>query len=305
MSKQPGQSLQEIGITLGLVALIAIPTLTLMGGQVNNSLNAVNNNSGELNQLAGLLGAPNGEASPQQVTPEGILFTGQNQIKLGPNKLTFTTNPNNGKLLFTTTSQNGTNTTSMDGSIVMETLAEELTALNNSQSIKALPKPVQEKIKKLSESAASIASAEKSLETFTLSSTKGDALKDPQKDFQALAQEYQEFGTQYAALRDQIRENNPALTSQLDGLVTLGKNIAYYNYLQPKSVKTWYSENVQSSLTNTTEITNLSVKINNMMNTALNTREPEITLAELSAQAGSQETQAISTEIGHTAHNAK
>lgn len=302
----PGQSLQEYGILFGLVVVLSIPAISGLGGQVFNSLNATGQQQDNFNQLVGLLGGP-GNPLPGG---GGLFRNGMNgsQFNLGGQNFSFSQNENGG-IVFS----DGSNTTSIEGSTVMQSLADEINQITaNPEMLSQLSNSDRNKIEKMADLAHKLAVQQRRLEAGSfVDSTNNNAPENLVNRFSEeqfteahkdLNKAYREFYDLSISLNNSsLAEEHPEVMSNINFLSNLGQNIAYQNFLAPEAVDSWYNNLLSSLNYNYTD--NFKEKVYNATLEVMEhhsdkkLKPPAVSLAELSTQAGSQETTQIANQL--------
>ncbi len=291
----------------GLVVVLSIPALSGLGGQVFNSLNATNQQQDNFNQLVGLLGAP-GNAMPGG---GGGLFSGNgingSQLNLGGQNFSFSENEN-GTLTFS----DGSNTTSIEGSTVMSSLAQEIQKITASpEALSELNDSERHHIEHMATLANTLAGLQSRLEATETYVSGKNQVEDEADRFskstftdvhKQLNETYREFYEASIQLNNStLAKTQPELLENINFLSNLGQNIAYQNFLAPEAVNDWYSNLLTTLDSKYTENfqQDLLKAARDVMNhhSAKNIKPPAVSLADLTHQAGAQETTEIAKKL--------
>jgi Flp pilus assembly pilin Flp len=164
--KHHGMSMAEYGLIMGVVAIVAIPALTMMGSQTRDNINQVSQNSNQLKDMVNILNAPANNAgvashnAPSENT--SLANAGASPLSLGGQNYGYQIGAD-GLIRFTTQAGGASNTTAVEGSQITQLVLAELQQALDSPS-SDLSEDQRQDLKSLIDEAKKIARAQGELE---------------------------------------------------------------------------------------------------------------------------------------------
>jgi hypothetical protein len=304
----PGQSIQEYGIILAGLVLIAIPVLITLGTHHHNLLGG---GTGAKSLEAAQSEMSSGNVSSQLMAQSGSSSQGNDPFSLPPitrsvslgtqHQLTLVQDPGTEKISFTNLTDSAGNSignvTGMDGAVVTGMIASQLRLwaktgkLDNGDSI-GVSDPAA--LKSLAQLGTVMAKYQKKFEVLSDSPAETLKVNDVviQDWYQNIVASYRDFNQEYQRLNGSgaLEKGTPVFKNTLADLVNLGQNISFYNYLSPSASQDWYAQN-QSKIQAQAHGPNQFKSFYGQL------FQPMMKLEDLSKSAGSNETNQVSQQI--------